>query len=197
MRIKVTCRPPDPGIAPCRCSAIHLRYIALQAEAESINQRLQSYQQERNALAFRGGNGSAPGRLFAGARATTLAQRVRDAALTRSQYEAMLAKQQAAKLDQRMEKSAKGVAYKVAEIGPDRPGAPSSPQRNRIILMGLVAGLGLGLIAVLIVEQMDTTFDSIEEFQGFTNLPVLCGRSHDTQARGQVLWWAPASSLKL
>jgi polysaccharide chain length determinant protein (PEP-CTERM system associated) len=152
-------------------SAIHLRYIALQAEAESINQRLQSYQQERNALASQVTTAerqvdSSPGL------ETTLAQRVRDAALTRSQYEAMLAKQQAAKLDQRLEKSTKGVAYKVAESA-QLPGAPSSPQRNRIILMGLVAGLGLGLIAVLVVEQMDTTFDSIEEFQGFTNLPVL------------------------
>jgi capsular exopolysaccharide synthesis family protein len=39
--------------------------------------------------------------------------------------------------------------------------------------MGLVAGLGLGLVLVLAVEQMDTTFDSIEEFQGYTDLPVL------------------------
>jgi capsular exopolysaccharide synthesis family protein len=33
--------------------------------------------------------------------------------------------------------------------------------------------LGLGLLAVLVVEQMDTSFDTVEEFQGYTNLPVL------------------------
>jgi capsular exopolysaccharide synthesis family protein len=84
----------------------------------------------------------------------------------------MLAKQQEAKLDQRLEKSTNGVAFKVAEPA-QLPTAPSSPQRNRIILMGFVAGLGLGLLAVLFVEQMDTSFDTIEDFQDFTNLPVL------------------------
>jgi polysaccharide chain length determinant protein (PEP-CTERM system associated) len=152
-------------------SPIRLRYITLTAEVASIDQRLPSYQQERNALIAEEGQyerriDSSPGL------ETTLAQRVREAALTRSQYETMLAKQQGAKLDQRLEKSVKGVAFKIAEPA-QLPAAPSSPQRNRIILMGLVAGLGLGLIAVLVVEQMDTSFDTIEEFQAFTNLPVL------------------------
>lgn len=152
-------------------SAIHLRYIALQAEVESINQRLQSYQQERSALASQVEAAerkvdSSPGL------ETTLADRVRDAGLTRQQYEAMLAKQQAAKLDQRAETSTKAVAYKIAEPA-QLPTAPSGPQPNKIILMGLAAGLGLGLALVLAMEQMDTTFDSIEELQGFTNLAVL------------------------
>jgi polysaccharide biosynthesis transport protein len=42
-----------------------------------------------------------------------------------------------------------------------------------MLLMGLAAGLGLGLLTVLVVEQMDTSFDTVEEFQAFTNLPVL------------------------
>ena len=152
-------------------SPVRMRYVALKAEAESIDQRLQSYQQERNALASEMGRyerriDSSPGL------ETTLAQRVRDAALTRSQYEAMLAKQQEAKLDQRLEKSTKDVAFKIVEAAP-LPTAPASPPRSRIILMGLVAGLGLGLLAILVVEGIDTTFDTIEEFQGFTNLPVL------------------------
>jgi capsular exopolysaccharide synthesis family protein len=103
---------------------------------------------------------------------TTLAQRVREVALARSQYEAMLAKQQRAKLDQRLEKSTKDVAFKIVEPA-QLPTSPSSPQRTRIILMGLMAGLGLGLLLILVVEQMDTSFDTVEEFQSFTNLPVL------------------------
>lgn len=152
-------------------SPVHLRYVTLQAEAESIDQRLQSYQQQRNALVSEMGVyerriDSSPGL------ETTLAQRIREAALTRSQFEAMRAKQQEVKLDQRVEKSTRGVAFRIAESA-QLPAAPSSPQRNRIIFMGLVAGLGLGLLAVLAVEQMDTSFDTVEEFQCFTNLPVL------------------------
>ncbi len=152
-------------------SPVQMRYVALKAEAESIDQRLPGYQRERSALASDLGMyerriDSSPGL------ETTLAQRVRDAALTRAQYEAMLAKQQRAKLDQRLEKSTKDVAFRIVEPA-QLPTAPSSPQRIRIIFMGLVAGLGLGLISVLAAEQMDTSFDTVEEFQSFTNLPVL------------------------
>lgn len=152
-------------------SRLQMRYFELKAEAESINQRLQSYQRERKTLVSDLGKYERRIDSSTGLD-TTLAQRVSEVALTRSQYEAMLAKQQAAELDQRLEKSTKGAAFKVAEPA-QLPTAPSSPQRNRIILMGFVAGLGLGLLAVLFVEQMDTSFDTIEDFQDFTNLPVL------------------------
>ena len=181
-------------------SPMQMRYVTLKAEAESIDHRLQSYQQERNALASELGMyerrvNSSPGL------ETTLAQRVREAALTRSQYEAMLAKQQEAKLDQRLEKSTKGVAFKIAEAA-QLPAAPSSPQRVRIILMGFLASLGLGLVGVLVVEQMDTSFNTVEEFQGFTNLPVLSAVPHipnRTAGRrgGKNSGPSPEASLKL
>lgn len=152
-------------------SPVQMRYIALKAEAESIDQRLPSYQRERSALASDLGMyerriDSSPGQ------ETTLAQHIREVALTRAQYEAMLAKQQRANLDQRLEKSTKDVAFRIVEPA-QLPSAPSSPQRARIIFMGLVAGLGLGLISVLVAEQTDTSFDTVEEFQSYTNLPVL------------------------
>ena len=156
-------------------SAVHMRYIALKAEAESINQRLRSYQQERDALASELGKYERRIDSSAGLE-TTLAQRAREMALTRAQYEAMLAKQQEAKLEQRLEqrleKSTKGVTFRIAEAA-QLPAAPSSPQRLRIILMGFVASFGLGLLGILFVEQTDTSFATIEEFQNFTNLPVL------------------------
>ncbi|MCX6620761.1 MAG: hypothetical protein NTY38_06720 [Acidobacteria bacterium] len=181
-------------------SPAHMRYVALKAEAESLDQRLQSYQQEHSALVSERGMyerriDSSPGL------ETTLAQRVRDAALTRSQYETMLAKQQETKLNQRLEKSTKGVAFKIAEAA-QLPAAPSSPQRNRVMFLGFVAGLALGLVAVLIVEQVDTSFDTIEEFQSFTNLPVLStvptipnrtggGRPHKGSRSSGVTWLKP------
>jgi capsular exopolysaccharide synthesis family protein len=152
-------------------SALHMRYIALQAELASIDQRAKSYQQERAALtsqmaSYENRVNSSP------SLETTLSQRMRDAALTRGQYETMLAKQQAQQLDQRVEKSDKHVAYKVIEPA-ELPSAPYSPQRQRLILMGFLASLGLGLAGVFLVEQMDTSFETTEDVQGFTNLPVL------------------------
>jgi len=152
-------------------SPLHMRHVALEAELTSIDQRVKSYQQERAALTSQMAGyekrvNSSPGL------ETTLTQRTRDAALTRTQYETMLAKQQAEKLDQRVEKSDKHVAFKVVEPA-QLPSTPYSPQRERIIFMGFLASLGLGIAAVLLVEQMDSSFETIEEVQGFTNLPVL------------------------
>jgi len=152
-------------------SPVQMRYFALQAELKSIDLRLKSYQQERNTLASEMKNyerriNSSPGY------ETVLGQRMRDAAVTRTRYEALYTKQQEAKLDQRAKQSNNDVAFKIIEAA-QLPSTPYSPHRRRILLMGFMASLGLGLIAVLFVEQMDTSFHTIEEFQSSTTLPVL------------------------
>lgn len=152
-------------------SAMHMRYLALKAELTAIDQRVKGYQQERANVTslmstYEKRINASPGL------ETTLAQRMRDAALTRTQYETMLAKQQAEKLDQRVEKSSQHAAFKVIEPA-QLPTAPYSPQRRQIILMGFLASLGIGLAAIFLVEQMDSSFETIEEVQGFTNIPVL------------------------
>lgn len=160
-----------PAGAHRELSPLQLRYLALKAEALLIDEQLRSYRQERSGLAKDIGISerrvnSSPGL------ETTLAQLTREAALTRSRYETMLAKQQQSKLGERLQKSTNSAGFKVAE--PARlPLAPSIPRRIRIIFMAFVASLGLGLIGILLAEQMDTTFDTVEEFQRFTNLPVL------------------------
>lgn len=135
---------------------MQMRYVELQAELPAIDQRVKSLQQERSALTFQMSGyerriDSAPGL------ETTPTQRMRDAALTRTQYETMLAKQQAAKLDRRMEKSNKDIAFKVIEPA-QLPLAPYSPQRRQTVLMALLAGLTLGVAAVFLVEHMDSAF---------------------------------------
>ena len=152
-------------------SPVQMRYFTLQAELKSIDLRLKSYQQERSSLVSEMKNyerriNSSPGY------ETALGQRMRDAGFTRTRYEALFAKQQEAKLDQRAKQSNKDVAFKIIEAA-QLPSAPYSPHRRRIVLMGFLASLGLGLIAVLSLEQMDTSFDTIEEFHKFTSLPVL------------------------
>jgi MinD-like ATPase involved in chromosome partitioning or flagellar assembly len=38
--------------------------------------------------------------------------------------------------------------------------------------MGLCAGLGLGLVIAFLIEQKDTTFSGVDDFQRFTTIPV-------------------------
>ena len=56
--------------------------------------------------------------------------------------------------------------------------------------MGLFSGLGLGLVLAFFVERMTTSFEDVEEFQSFTNLPVVAlvpsasaGMSHGTSLK--------------
>src|SRR5207247_3315354 len=39
--------------------------------------------------------------------------------------------------------------------------------------MGPGAGLGLGLVLAFVLEQNDTTFGTVDDFQSFTSLPIL------------------------
>jgi polysaccharide biosynthesis transport protein len=152
-------------------SPLQMRYFALQAELKSIDQRLKSYAQERDTLTVQlAGNqhriDATPGY------ETTLNERAREEALTRSRYEALVAKQQDTKLNQRAEKKNEATTFKILEPA-QPPLVPFSPHRTRIILLTLMASLAVGLGAVFLAEQMDSSFDTVEELQRFCSLPVL------------------------
>ncbi len=149
----------------------YLRYIALKAELASIDERLKNYLVERSALSsdllnYETRVNSSPGL------EAELGQRMRDAALTRTRYEGLFARQQEAKLAQRAERSTKSVAFRIVEPA-QLPAAPAGPQPQRLILLALVLGLGVGIGAVAAAEQMDSSFSTVEELQAFTSMPVL------------------------
>ena len=53
------------------------------------------------------------------------------------------------------------------------PGAPSSPQMSRALLLSLVLGLGAGLGAAYVLERLDDTIKSAEEGELVTGLATL------------------------
>ena len=53
------------------------------------------------------------------------------------------------------------------------PTAPSSPNHPRDIVLGLLAGLLIGLVVVAVVEQLDVTVHTPEDFGRAVQLPVL------------------------
>lgn len=152
-------------------SAAQIRYVGLQAELKSLDPRIQSYRREREALISQMQTNDR--RINASpVFESTLVDRMRDAALTRTRYEALLAKQQEAKLSQRAEKTDSDFAYRIIEPA-QVPTAPSSPHRDRIILAGFLGSLGIGLLAAFVAERANPSFETAEELERITAFPVL------------------------
>lgn len=161
-----------PGPAMVRQpSAAQMRYFSLQAELKPIEPRLASYRQERDGLIAQMQEiekriDSTP------AYETTVSERSRDAAMLRTRYETLFAKQQEAKLNQRTNSNDSGLTFKVLEPA-TLPESPYSPHPQRIILFGVLAALGLGVAGVFAVERTDTSFETTDEVEEFTTIPVL------------------------
>jgi polysaccharide biosynthesis transport protein len=163
--------PAKPVATHRPASQMQMRYLALQAELKSLDPKVASYRQERNALAaqvqgYQRVINSSP------AYETTLTDRMRDANDSRTSYEKLLAKQQDARLNHRVEKDADGVAYKVLEPA-EVPTAPFSPHRSRMILLAFVASLAMGFVGIVVAERLDTSFETSEDFETYTDIPLL------------------------
>jgi capsular exopolysaccharide synthesis family protein len=142
----------------------------LKSELDGIDQRIASYRQDQEKLSAQMSNYS---RLVA---ATPQHEKViedmdRELKVGDLQFHALLDKKLDANLAKGLEASDAGIAFAVTEPA-SLPQAPASPQRERLVLMGLAAGLGLGLALAFVLEQNDTTFGTVDDFQGFTALPV-------------------------
>jgi hypothetical protein len=71
-----------------------------------------------------------------------------------------------------METENQGERFRVLEAAVP-PAGPTAPNRPRLLLMSLfLAGL-IAVLGVLGVEQVDTTFHSVDDVRQFTTLPVL------------------------
>jgi polysaccharide biosynthesis transport protein len=96
----------------------------------------------------------------------------RDHQATREQYESLLKRYEEAQLGESMETENQGERFRVLESAIP-PSGPNAPNRVRLLIMGLfLAGLAAG-VAVLLTEQFDTSFHSVEDLRHFTKVPVL------------------------
>jgi polysaccharide chain length determinant protein (PEP-CTERM system associated) len=152
-------------------SATYMKYSDLKSQLESTNQRIDSYQRELSRLS--NSIESYQRRVEASPQhERALAEMTREYHVNESQFHDMLDKQLDVKLAQGIQKSETGIAFSVVEPA-SMPAAPYSPQRTRLIFMGLFAGLSLGLVMAFVMEQNDTTFSTVDDFQGFTRMPIL------------------------
>ena len=105
---------------------------------------------------------------------------------TKDHYQSLLKRYQEAQLAEDMEQRQKGEQFKIVDpaVVSDRPAAPN---RSRFLLTGLILSLGLAAAAVVLAEQLDTSFHAIEELRAFTKIPVLVGIAGIATARDTVL----------
>ena len=90
----------------------------------------------------------------------------------KSLYNSLLARLEEALVAESMEQRQKGEQFRV--LDPALPsGLPVAPKRSQVLLLGLVLSLGLAAGAVVLAEKLDTSFHTLDDLRGFTNVPVL------------------------
>jgi polysaccharide chain length determinant protein (PEP-CTERM system associated) len=105
-------------------------------------------------------------------RESELIELTRDYETIQGIYTSLLEKREASKLAANVERQQIGEQFKI--LDPARlPERPYSPHRLRIIAMGAVLGLGLGLAVIGFFEYRDSTFKTEDDVQRVLQLPVL------------------------
>jgi len=96
----------------------------------------------------------------------------RDYESTRDYYASLMKRYDDAQLAESMEQRQKGEQFRV--LDPAIPSAePTAPNRLRLLLFALGACLALGIGAVVLAEQINASFHSVDELRALTTVPVL------------------------
>lgn len=90
----------------------------------------------------------------------------------RTLYDLFVQHSQFAAIDQsarKIEAEAKYVVIKPASL----PLGPQSPNKRKLLLMGIIVGLTFGAGIIILFEILDSSFKKIEDIEGYTGMKVL------------------------
>jgi succinoglycan biosynthesis transport protein ExoP len=90
----------------------------------------------------------------------------------RALYDAFLQQSAAGQISEALDAAKAGGRFEIVEP-PTRPMSPVAPDKPMILILSLLGGLVVGLGAVLISEQGDTSFKDIEDIERTLGAPVL------------------------
>ena len=96
----------------------------------------------------------------------------RDYEQSRKNYEQLLAKRDQSEMATDLEKQQEGERFRVLDP-PNTPQKPFSPNRLKLALIGLAAGLMVGVAVLVGAETVDDSIYSKEELAAILSAPVL------------------------
>jgi polysaccharide chain length determinant protein (PEP-CTERM system associated) len=152
-------------------SGVYLHYVELKSELDAINERVGAYRRDQDRI------NAQMAQYNQRIGATPEHERVienlqRELQVGESQFHALLDKRLDASMAKDLAQSETGIAFALVQPA-TLPTEPFSPQRGRLVVIGLFAGLVLGLGLTFVLEQNDTTFGTLDDFQAFTTLPAI------------------------
>jgi polysaccharide biosynthesis transport protein len=101
-----------------------------------------------------------------------LALITRDYETTRDLFRSLLAKRGEADVAADLEQRQKGETFRVIEPA-TLPERPAGPNRLRLLLVGVALALGAAGVAVILAEQVDTSYRRVDEVRATAGVPVL------------------------
>src|SRR6266850_2451490 len=96
----------------------------------------------------------------------------RDYGSTQEHYRTLLKRFEEAQLAESLEQRQKGEQFRIVEPAV-ASSLPVAPNRPRLILVSLVLGLGLAAGLVILAEQIDSSFHTLDDLRAVTSVPVL------------------------
>lgn len=88
-------------------------------------------------------------------------------------YDSLLARKLESDISVSMEKKQKGEQFRILDAA-KVPEKPSEPDMQKLFIMIIGAGLGLGAGIIFLLEYLDTSLRKPEEIEEMIGLPVLC-----------------------
>lgn len=153
-------KPPLPHSKKPR-SEIEMELNVLKEQEQSLRETIATYQRRME---------SAPHR------EQEFQELSRDYKTTKEIYNTLLQKYEEAKVAASMELGEKD-EFRVLDpaIVPENPAneSPDGPDRRKLVFIGLILSLALAGVAVVLTEQLDPSFHSVEALRAFTKVPVL------------------------
>ncbi|MFH1502401.1 MAG: polysaccharide biosynthesis tyrosine autokinase [Candidatus Eisenbacteria bacterium] len=114
----------------------------------------------------------AQGRANAPERELEYTRLIQEVESNRALYEAFLDQSAAGQITEALEAARAGGRFEIIEP-PTRPTGPVAPDKATILGLALLGGLVVGLVAVLVAEQGDTSFKDVTDIERTLKLPAL------------------------